>query len=1056
MKRFYTLFVILFTCSCWFNVAFAQEVVIVRVPDATLSTALRKALGLAPTALITKQEMSRLTTLNAAGDQRGELPIRDLTGLEHAAQLEILILYWNQQISDLSPIAGLKRLRELHLGANQISDLSPLAGLTQLENLTLYGNQISDLSPIAGLKQLRELHLSTNQISDISLLAGLTQLRELHLLENQISDILPLAGLTQLRWLFLADNQISDISPLAGLTQLETLYIANNQIRGVNPLAGLVNLKKLVIAGNPVRDASPLANLTKLVEVDIEIPHQVRAGGVISDRHLASAVRAALPLTNIQPITKEKMQGLRRLLITENYQVSSLAGLEHATQLEELVFNRTQIGGDLSPLENLTQLKRLDLGYSQISDISPLANLTNLTYLNLQSNQISDISPLANLTQLESLWLVYNRVSDISPLANLTRLTRLGLYTNEISDVLPLTRLVNLETLSLGNNPIEDASPLAVLPKLRDVDIEIPPPPVVRLGISNRPPIYWIDEASNTLQHLTGTKVEYVISDIQNATGLAVDTRAGKIYWTEQTGRDVGKVKSANLDGSNVKTLAVLPSVPSGIVVDTVGKKLYWADSRGRIQRSNLNGKQIRAVLQNLYYPSNIALDVAGGKLYWTEASGRIRRSNLNGKSIQNIASALDSLSGLAISSNEVYWTEVTSKHSGKIGRANLNGSNFGTLARLQSAPLNVAIDSVSKRLYWTDSRGNIRRADLNGKNIKKVVSGVTTPRYLALGTTATQAPPSLPISNTTFRISPSSVVSPAIGERLELSLNIAGGKDVAGYQATVQFNTTALRYVSGVSGDFLPTGAFFVEPVVEGNLVKLNAASLAGETNGDGTLATLTFEVIAVKASTVTLSDVLFSNRAGEGSIPQIKNAQITEPARLKGDVNGDGLVNIQDLVLVAGALGNSAAAPSLHPQFLEMLTAADVKLWLSHARQANLTDAISQKGILFLERLLVALIPEETALLPNYPNPFNPETWIPYQLADASEVTLIIYAATGEVVRTLALGHQPAGVYQARSRAAYWDGRNTFGEPVASGIYFYVLTAGDFSATRKMLIRK
>ena len=579
-------------------------------------------------------------------------------------------------------------------------------------------------------------------------------------------------------------------------------------------------------------------------------------------------------------------------------------------------------------------------------------------------------------------------------------------------------------------------------------------------------------------------RVEYVISGIQNATGLAADTRTGKIYWTERTGRHVGKVKSANLDGSNVKTLAMLWSVPIGIAVDTGGKKLYWANSRGRIQRSDLNGKQIRTVIQNLDYPSNIALDVAGGKLYWTEASGRIRRANLNGKSIQNIASALDSLSGLAISSNKVYWTEVTSEHSGKIGRANLNGSNFGTLARLQSAPLNVATDSVGKKLYWTGSGGNIRCANLNGKNIKKVVSGVTTPRYLALGTTATQAPPSLPISNTTLRISPSSVVSPAIGERLELSLNIAGGKDVAGYQTTVQFNTTALRYVSGVSGDFLPTSAFFVEPVVKGNLVKLNAASLAGETSGDGTLATLTFEVIAVKASTVTLSDVLFSNRAGEGSIPEIKNAQITEPARLKGDVNGDsivniqdmvlvasnlskvgrniadvngdGLVNIQDLVLVAGALGNSAAAPSLHLQFLEMLTAEDVKLWLSHAQQANLTDAISQKGILFLERLLVALIPEETALLPNYPNPFNPETWIPYQLADASKVTLIIYAATGEVVRTLALGHQPAGVYQARSRAAYWDGRNTFGELVASGVYFYVLTAGDFSAARKMLIRK
>ena len=100
--------------------------------------------------------------------------------------------------------------------------------------------------------------------------------------------------------------------------------------------------------------------------------------------------------------------------------------------------------------------------------------------------------------------------------------------------------------------------------------------------------------------------------------------------------------------------------------------------------------------------------------------------------------------------------------------------------------------------------------------------------------------------------------------------------------------------------------------------------------------------------------------------------------------------------------------------------------------------------------------LRPDETALLQNYPNPFNPETWIPYQLAEAAEVTVHIYAASGVLVRTLALGHQAAGIYQNRSRAAYWDGRNEVGESVASGVYFYTVFIGDFAATRKMLIRK
>ena len=102
------------------------------------------------------------------------------------------------------------------------------------------------------------------------------------------------------------------------------------------------------------------------------------------------------------------------------------------------------------------------------------------------------------------------------------------------------------------------------------------------------------------------------------------------------------------------------------------------------------------------------------------------------------------------------------------------------------------------------------------------------------------------------------------------------------------------------------------------------------------------------------------------------------------------------------------------------------------------------------------VSLLPQETALLANYPNPFNPETWIPYQLATPAEVSLTIYNIQGRVMRDLDLGHQRAGMYHGKSRAAYWDGKNTVGEPVASGVYFYTLTAGEFTATRKMLIRK
>ena len=98
----------------------------------------------------------------------------------------------------------------------------------------------------------------------------------------------------------------------------------------------------------------------------------------------------------------------------------------------------------------------------------------------------------------------------------------------------------------------------------------------------------------------------------------------------------------------------------------------------------------------------------------------------------------------------------------------------------------------------------------------------------------------------------------------------------------------------------------------------------------------------------------------------------------------------------------------------------------------------------------------PKQSLLLQNYPNPFNPETWIPYRLSEDGQVSVSIYDTNGVRIRTLSLGYQSAGFYQNRERAAYWDGRNTLGEPVASGVYFYQLVTPSFQQTRRMLILK
>ena len=177
-------------------------------------------------------------------------------------------------------------------------------------------------------------------------------------------------------------------------------------------------------------------------------------------------------------------------------------------------------------------------------------------------------------------------------------------------------------------------------------------------------------------------------------------------------------------------------------------------------------------------------------------------------------------------------------------------------------------------------------------------------------------------------------------------------------------------------------------------------------------------------------------------------------EGADLAADVNGDGVVNILDLVMVAGAIGAAGAAPSAHE--LDPLTADEVQRWLNDARSLVGKDAVIRKGIVILEQLLATLTPTETALLLNFPNPFNPETWIPYQLAESANVTLTIYDTTGAVVRRIDLGHQSAGYYTERTRAAYWDGRNASGETVASGLYFYQLETPSYRQLRRMVILK
>ena len=178
--------------------------------------------------------------------------------------------------------------------------------------------------------------------------------------------------------------------------------------------------------------------------------------------------------------------------------------------------------------------------------------------------------------------------------------------------------------------------------------------------------------------------------------------------------------------------------------------------------------------------------------------------------------------------------------------------------------------------------------------------------------------------------------------------------------------------------------------------------------------------------------------------------------------DVNGDATVDADDLTLVTEHL-DAGAAPSSREVFtlldratLETLDPDTLAAQLASLRAKSDGSLKYQRAIALLESVLAAMRPDKTKLLANYPNPFNPETWIPYHLAKASDVKITIYDARGAVVRRLDLGHQREGYYINRSRAAHWDGRNAIGERVASGLYLYQLQADNMSLLRKMVILK
>ena len=181
--------------------------------------------------------------------------------------------------------------------------------------------------------------------------------------------------------------------------------------------------------------------------------------------------------------------------------------------------------------------------------------------------------------------------------------------------------------------------------------------------------------------------------------------------------------------------------------------------------------------------------------------------------------------------------------------------------------------------------------------------------------------------------------------------------------------------------------------------------------------------------------------------------------------DVNGDGVIDLNDVALVSSHFGESYridethAAPQSISGSLRLIPPSIRKQLESIYRELLLTPNNSPEFIRarqVLQYLLFPSVPAQNQLLQNYPNPFNPETWIPFHLASAGQVTIEIYDVEGTLIRRIDLGYLMPGRYLTRGNAAYWDGKNVYGERVASGIYFYTLSTASFRTTRKMIISK
>ena len=763
------------------------------------------------------------------------------------------------------------------------------------------------------------------------------------------------------------------------------------------------NLTELEAAGRGIADLTGLEDAVNLTGLNLGILWIDNEGHVN-------------PISNVSPLASLTNLAWLGLVGTDVSDVSALASL---TKLETLDLRYTFVS-DVSALAGLTNLAWLGLVGTDVSDVSALATLTNLRGLDLRNTDVSDIAALARLTQLKTLRLGSTDVSDIAALARLTNLAWLGLVGTDVSDVSALATLTNLAWLDLRSTFVSDVSALATLTNL------------VELYLTNCPLNAAAHQTHIPAIQANGTEVKF--DPFKPIQLQRVPWLVSLIYF-RPSDRPVRPNVDAEIDALIKETQRFFADQ---LELHGFERKTFQfeTDAHGNAVVHHINGKFPNAHYQQSSF-SYSWVDEIREQTYIPRRHIIVRMldSDPDGRSFTGAAG--------------------TGSGGNSGGSVDIDSWHWGTLAHELAHAFGLYHD-------W--------RPDANAERIKKFTSDPMLTSFCAAEWLSVHPAfnPGQPVSTsgTTIEMLPPILASPPNTIRLRFEVTDRDGlhqaqlrirdfghsirygalidcQRLTGVHDTVEFVTTALTpqiervtlkviervtlKVIDVRGHRFARG-FDID--VASLLATEEASQLVADVNGDGVI-----------------------NLADLAIVAQAMGKPVENP---RADVNGDGVVDGEDFALVAAHLGEGEAAAPSQAALPARLTLEKVEWALNFLYAENTGSPAFRRGIAKLEGFLALLVPDKTVLLANYPNPFNPETWIPYQLSEAAEVTVTIHASDGKLVRTLELGQVPAGVYSDKDRAAYWDGRNAQGEPVASGVYFYTLTAGDFSATRKMVIRK